>query len=305
MLQKMLSCFLFAITAVMIPAYATQNTMSDPNLQVILNYPDIVKQGNGFVLSSVIKATADQISNITLTVSSPELDILQNKFFLDKIAKDSTFGNDFQAVVKNGTPDGAFVTNVEVEYFIKGYFDSQPVKHTITQAFQFNAESKPGLTFDIQTPSNAFAGEPFSVKGTIKNQGTDAQNIQFGLVSSDLDLGGKKSLSISSLASGKTSDFEFVIQTQKEIGAPKQFTIHLNGTYADDSGKVYPVDNSFSMYVRQRGVLEIGDANGIWLGNFFIAPVVGIGTIVSSVIGFFIFVWHYKNKKKTKKKTKR
>ncbi len=304
MSQKMLYCFSFAIASIMVPAYASQNVMSDSNLQITLNYPDIVKQGNSFVLSSVIKATADQVSNITITVSSPELEIAQNKFFLDKIAKDSTFGNDFKAIVKNDMPDGTFVTNIEVEYFIKGYFDSQPVKHIITQAFQFNAESKPELTFDIQTPSNAFAGEPFSVKGTIKNQGTDAQNIQIGLVSSDLDLEGKKSLSISSLASGKTSDFEFMVQTQKEVGAPKQFTIHLNGTYADDSGKTYPVDNSFNVYVRQRGILEIGDANGIWLGNFFIAPVVGVGTIVSSVIGFFYFVWHYKNKKKTKKKTK-
>ena len=299
-------CYIsFVVLTIMMPAFAVQNAMSDPNLQITLNYPSIVKQGNGFVLSSVIKATADQISNITITVSSPELDITQDKFFLDKIAKDSTFGNDFQAYVKSGTPDGTFVTNVEAEYFIKGYFDSQPVKHTITQAFQFDAESKPGLVFDVQTPANVFAGESFSVKGTIKNQGTDAQNIQVGLVSSEIDLTGKKSLSITSLSSGKTSDFEFMVQTQKEIGAPKQFTVHLNGTYSDDSGKTYPVDNAFNVFVRQRGILEVGDANGIWLGNFFIAPVVGVGTIVSSVIGFFIFVWHYKNKKKAKKKTKR
>ncbi len=290
----------------MIPAYAAQNaTMSDSSLQLELTYPNIVKQGNGFDLSSVVKATADQISNITVTVSSPELDLSQNKFFLDKLAKDSTFGNDFHATVKSNTPDGIFVTNVEVNYFVKGYFDAQPIKHTITQAFQFNAESKPEITFDVQTPSNAFAGEPFSIKGTIKNQGTDAQDIQVGLYSQEIDLEGKKSLSISSLPSGETSDFEFVVQTQKNVGAPKQFTIHLNGTYADNSGKTYPVDNSFNLFVRERGILEIGDANGLWVGNFFIAPVVGVGTIVSSVIGFFIFVWHYRNKKKAKKKTKR
>ncbi len=289
----------------MIPAYAVQNTMSDANLQATLTYPNIVKQGNGFVLSSVIKATSDQISNITVTISSPELDLSHNKFFLDKLAKDSTFGNDFQATVKSDTPDGTFVTDVEVDYFIKGYFDAQPIKHVITQAFQFNTESKPGITFDVQTPNDAFAGEPFSIKGTIKNQGTDAQDIQVGLYSQEIDLEGKKSLSISNLSSGETSDFEFVIQTQKDVGVPKQFTIHLNGTYSDNSGKKYPVDNSFNVFVRQRGVLEIGDANGVWLGNFFIAPVVGVGTIVSSVIGFFIFVWHYRNKKKVKKKAKR
>jgi len=96
------------------------------------------------------------------------------------------------------------------------------------------------------------------------------------------------------------ADFEFVVQTPKELGTPTHATIHINGTYSDEV-KTYHVDNSLNVFARQRGVLEIGDANGIWLGSFFIAPVVGVGSIVSSVIGFLIFAWHYKNKRKTRK----
>lgn len=284
-----------------IPAYAVQNTFSDPNLQVTLDYPDAIKQGEDFVLSSIVKATADQISNITITISSPELDINQNKFHLGKLTSGSTFGNDFNASVKSSTPNGVFVINAEVDYFIKGYFDAQPVKHSITQAFQLDTESKPILTFDVQTPQDIFSGEPFSVKGTLKNQGAGAQNIEVALSSETLDLEGKKSVSISNLDPGKTSDFEFVVQTPKNVGDPIHAIFHINATYTDDKEKPYSVDNSFSAYVRQRGILEIGDANGIWIGKFFIAPVVGVGTIASSVIGFFIFVWHYKNKNKGKK----
>lgn len=283
------------------PAFATQNAISDPNLQITMSYPDTIKQGQSFVLSSIIKATADQISNITMTISSPELDMQQNKFHLDKLVKDSTFGNDFKASVKDDTPDGTFVANVQVDYFIKGYFDPQPVKHGITQAFQLNAESKPILMFNVQTPDDVFAGESFSVKGVITNKGANAQKIELVLFSSETDLEGKKALSISNLDSGKISDFEFVVHTPKEIAGPLHATVHINGTYSDDTGKKYSVDNSFSIFARQRGLLEIGDAQGIWIGNFFIAPVVGIGTIVSSVIGFLIFIWHYKNKKKGKK----
>jgi len=285
------------------PAFGTQNNISDSNVQVTLNYPDIVKQGDGFVLSSVVKATAGQVSNITITISSPEVEFSQNSFHLDKLAKDSTLGNNFNAKVKQGIPDGAFLANIEVNYFVKGYFDAQPVKNSITQAFQLNAKSKPILLVDTQAPGDVFAGEPFSIKGTIKNQGANAQNIQLTLVSSEIELSGKKSFSLTSLDSGKTVDFEFLVQTQKELGAPTHATIHINGTYSDET-KTYHVDNSLSIFARQRGMLEIGDANGIWLGNFFIAPVVGVGTIVSSVIGFLIFVWHFKNKKKVKKSKK-
>jgi len=69
--------FSLLVLSIGIPAYALQSNMLDPNLQVTLEYPEVVKHGDMFVLSSIIKATADQISNITLSISSPELYILQ------------------------------------------------------------------------------------------------------------------------------------------------------------------------------------------------------------------------------------
>ncbi len=300
--QLLSCCFLFIFsTVLLVPAYATQNTITDPNVELNLNYPDVVVQGNQFVLSSVIKASSDQVSNITVTISCPELQIQQNSFHLDKLAKDSTFGNDFNATVKDSVPDGAFVANVGIDYFFKGLFDSQPVKHTVTQTTQFLAESKPALLLNLQTPSDVFSGEPFSIRGTIVNQGSNAHNIDLSVFSSELQLSGQKSLAITELDAGKITDFEFVVQTQKDLGDPVHATVHVNGTYSGDDGKTYSIDNSFSLYARQRGMLEIGDANGIWVGQFFIAPVVGVGTIVSSAIGFLIFVWHYRNKKKKRR----
>jgi hypothetical protein len=302
--NKTVYILLVVASVLFLPAFAVQNSLSDSNVQLMLNYPDIVVQGKGFVLSSIVKATADQVSNITVTISSPELQITQNSFHLDNLTKDSTFGNNFDAKVNDGVPDGTFVANVEISYFIKGLFDSQPVKHTITQTTQFNAESKPVLSLDIQSPSDVFAGEPFSIKGTIKNQGAGAYNIELGASSSQVQLEGKKSLLLTSLGAGMATDFEFAVQTQKDIGDPIHAIVHINGSYADENGKTYQLDQSLDIFARHRGVLEIGDASGIWIGQFFIAPVVGIGTIVSSVIGFFYFMWHFKNKKKKKKTRK-
>ncbi len=286
------------------PTYAVQNTITDPNIQLSLDYPDILMQGKNFVLSTVVKATVDQVSNITVTITSPELQIQQNSFHLDALAKDSTLGNNFNATVKERVPDGTFVANIEIDYFVKGFFDSQSVKHTVTQTTQFLVASKPSLSLDLQTTNNAFSGEPFSIKGTVINRGSSAYNLQLSAFSSKLQLEGKKSIAITYLDAGKSTDFEFVVQTQKNLVDPVNAIVHVNGTYSDDNGKIYSIDNSFNLFLRQRGLLEIGDANGIWVGQFFIAPVVGVGTIVSSVIGFLIFLWHYKNKKKKRKAKK-
>ncbi|MEO9307523.1 MAG: hypothetical protein ABI342_04320 [Nitrososphaera sp.] len=286
------------------PAYALQSSMIDPNLQITLDYPDTVKPGENLVISTITKATSDQISNITLAVSSPGLYMTNNTFSLAKLAKDSTYGNNFEMKIKKDMPDGTFVVNIQATYFIKGLFDSNPVKDTFAQAFRINVQSNPIMSFDIQSPSNVFSGEPFSIKGTIKNQGATAQNLQIVVYSQDINLEGRKSLFLSSLDSGKSSDFEFIVSTPKDLDIPTHATIYINGTYLDESNKTHSIQDSISIFARHRGMMEIGDANGIWLGDFFIAPVVGVGTIVSSAIGFFIFLWHYRNKKKSKKTKK-
>lgn len=305
--SRNISSLVFAsvlVSFIFVPSYALQTSMLDPNLQVTLEYPDAVRQGGKFVLSSIIKATSDQVSNITLSISSPELYSTNNTFSLTKLAKDSTFGNNFELEPKSDMPDGEFVANVQVIYFIKGMFDSNPVKNTFVHAFYLNTQSSPILSFDIQAPSNVFSGEPFPIKGTIKNQGTKAQDVQIIVSSQDINLGGKKSLLLSSLDSGKSSDFEFLVNTSKDLDIPIHAVIHVNGTYLDDQNKSHSIQDAVNIFARHRGLLEIGDANGIWVGTFFIAPVVGVGTIVSSAIGFFIFLWHFKNRKKQKKDKK-
>ncbi len=283
---------------------ALQNAISDPNLSLTMDYPDILSQGTEFVISSVVKANVDQISNITVTVSCPDLQIQQGGFHIDKLAKDSTFGNNFNATVRNGVPDGTFVANIDLEYYVKGLFDSQPVRHSVMQTAQFEVASKPLLALDLQAPSDVFSGEPFSIKGTIANKGSEMHDLLLSAYSSEVRLSGMKSLSITDLEPGKSTDFEFLVSTQKDIGDPISAVVHVNGTYSGDDGKSYSLDNSFNVFVRHRGLFEIGDANGIWVGQFFIAPVVGVGTIVSSVIGFLIFLWHYKNKKRKRRARK-
>lgn len=282
------------------PVHAAQDSISDANIEVTLNYPDTVTHGNEFVLSAIVKTKADQLSNITVSIASPEIEILQNQFHIENLPKDSTLGNNFNVKVKQQAPDGAFLVNISVEYFIKGFFDESPVKNTLTKAVGLNVQSKPILVLHADAPDSIFAGEEFSIKGTIQNQGYDAQNIQI-VINSSVELEGKKFHSLTNLDAGKTDEFEFVLKTPKELARPTDMTILISTSYFDKSGKEYNQEDSLDLFVRQRGILEIGGAEGIWVGDFFIAPVVGVGTIVSSVIGFLIFLWHIKNKKKQKR----
>lgn len=294
--------FILIASIFIFPIYGMESTISDANIDVIINYPDVVTQGNEFILSSIVKTKADQMSNITISISSSEIESSQNQFDIHNLPKDSTLGNNFNMKIKPNSPDGKVLANVLVEYFIKGFFDENPVKNTLTKAIEFNVQSKPTLLFDFDTQDSVFVGEPFYVKGTVKNHGNNARDIKITADSDQIMLVGKKTYSLTNLDAGKTENFEFILQTAKELAIPTNFTINISTSYYDEEGKKYTVDDVVKVFARQRGILEIGDAKGIWVGNFFIAPVVGVGTIASSVIGFLIFVWHIKNKKKQKRK---
>lgn len=301
-----MNCFLLVFISIIFfgPVYATQNSITDANIEVTLNYPEVVTHENEFVFASIVKAKVDQISNITVIVASPEIEISQNQFHIENLPKDSTLGNNFNIKVRAEASHGTFLVNVSVEYFIKGFFDEKPVKNILTKAVELNVQSIPILVLHADAPDSIFAGEPFSIIGTVKNQGYDAQNIQIGVDATQVELEGKKFYSFTNLDAGKTESFEFVLKTPKDLAIPTDMTISISTSYFDKSGKEYKLEDSINVFVRQRGMLEIGGAEGIWVGDFFIAPVVGVGTIVSSVIGVLIFLWHMKNKKKQKRTKK-
>ena len=211
-------------------------------------------------------------------------------------------GNNFNLKIKQKVPNGNLLANFSVEYFIKGFFDEKPIKNTLTKAIEFNVQSKPILILDADAPDSVFAGEPFSIRGTIKNHGDDTKNIQIIIDSKQVVLEGKKIFSLTSLDAGKTENFEFIVQTPKVFSVPTHMIVNIDTSYLDRSGNFYNQEDSINVFARPRGMLEIGGAEGVWIGDFFIAPVVGVGTIVSSVIGFLIFLWHMKNKKKKRAK---
>ena len=181
----------FIISIFILPAYGIESIITDANIDVAINYPDIVTQGNEFVLTSIVKSKTDQMSNITISISSPEIKIVQNQFNIQSLSRDSSLGKNFNMKIKPELPDEKVLANVSVEYFIKGFFDENPVKNTLTKAIEFNVKSKPILLLDFDAPDSVFAGETFSLKGTVKNQGYNAQNIKIVVDSDQIALDGK------------------------------------------------------------------------------------------------------------------
>ena len=75
-------------------------------------------------------------------------------------------------------------------------------------------------------------------------------------------------------------------------------------TYTDDSGQEKTTSKTVSLLLRPRTFMEFTTDGGLWLGGFFLAPYVSIGTIVGIPAGtlFSLMVRRLQKKKKGKKR---
>ena len=77
-------------------------------------------------------------------------------------------------------------------------------------------------------------------------------------------------------------------------------------SYTDDLGEEKTETQSVPLLLRPKMFMEITNDWGIWIGDFFIAPYVSIGTIVGIPSGTILslIIRNAQNKKQRRKKSK-
>lgn len=76
-------------------------------------------------------------------------------------------------------------------------------------------------------------------------------------------------------------------------------------SYKDDLGDEKTDSQTVSLLLRPRTFMELTTDGGIWVGDFFIAPYVSLGTVIGIPAGALLSLAIRKSqKKKKKKKTK-
>ena len=74
--------------------------------------------------------------------------------------------------------------------------------------------------------------------------------------------------------------------------------------YTDDQGDKKSDSKTISLILRPRTFMELTTDGGIWIGDFFIAPYISIGTIIGIPVGAIISLIIRKKTTKSKRKTK-
>jgi len=79
-----------------------------------------------------------------------------------------------------------------------------------------------------------------------------------------------------------------IITPSQEISTQYKVPFQVMVTYTDDVGQEKTDSKTISLVMRPRTFMELTTDGGIWIGDFFIAPYVSLGTIIAIPAGTII-----------------
>jgi hypothetical protein len=188
-------------------------------------------------------------------------------------------------LANNETPQAAFQKNIAIPILIK---------------------AEPELQLNTITPSSIFPNAEFPFEIEITSKDVLVRDVTVQIVPPpDVSIRGQTSYTYSIIE----KDTPVFIQTQvitnpEEITSEHKIPFVVEATYTDDSGQEKTTSKTVSLLLRPRTFMEFTTDGGLWLGGFFLAPYVSIGTIVGIPAGalFSLMIHRLQKRKKSRKK---
>jgi hypothetical protein len=183
---------------------------------------------------------------------------------------------------------------------------SQPaIYHNI--AIPIVIKEDPTVTIYTKIPESIFANAEFPITVEVLSKNIDIIDVNIKIITpKDIEFRGETSHTFSKIE--KNTPIEItsqIITTNKEVNSEYRLPFEIIVTYTDDIGNKKEDSQMVSVVLRPRTFMELTVDGGIWIGDFFIAPYVSLGTIIGIPAGTIISLIIRKKQNSSKKRSKK
>ncbi len=310
-LSYLLLPLLFTIYLPSAEAETIKQTM-EGSMDLQITHPESSIVRRTFSISVLIENNGwEDKQDISLIITNTDNSIIavdSNEIRIDRLSTEGTYGStiDFQ-VSSNATVGTHFLNILYSQVLVKNNEEPQmPTSKNI--AIPIMIKEQPKVTIHTITPETIFPNAEFPFEVEIISQDIDLTDVSVQIIPSDNILFlGEEIHSFSSIQQKVPVSISTQIKTpQQELGTEHKIPFQVIVSYTDDLGNEKTDSKTVPLVLRPRTFMELTTDGGIWIGNFFIAPYVSIGTIIGIPLGtlFSIAIKRSLNKKKKQKKLK-
>ncbi len=310
-LSYLLLLLLFTIYLPSAEAETIKQTM-EGSMDLQITHPESSIVRRTFSISVLIENNGwEDKQDISLIITNTDNSIIavdSNEIRIDRLSTEGTYGStiDFQ-ISSNATVGTHFLNILYSQVLVKNNEEPQmPTSKNI--AIPIMIKEQPKVTIHTITPETIFPNAEFPFEVEIISQDIDLTDVSVQIIPSDNILFlGEEIHSFSSIQQKVPVSISTQIKTpQQELGTEHKIPFQVVVSYTDDLGNEKTDSKTVPLVLRPRTFMELTTDGGIWIGNFFIAPYVSIGTIIGIPLGtlFSIAIKKSLNKKKKQKKLK-
>ena len=300
---------ILALAATSYADAATIKQTMDGGMDLTIEYPDSVIAGRDFAVSVFVQNNGwEDKKDVFFSVDSQSPDIVvQNQtIHADRLSKGGSFGGSLQFRSAQGSDQSVHYLNALYSHILLSNNETPQPKLQKNIAIPITIKGEPEVQLKTTTPTNIFENAEFPFEVEVLSSDISLHDVSVQIIApSDVSIRGQTSYTFSVIE----KNMPISIKTQI-ITAPGQVTLEhklpfeVQVSYADDVGQHKTTSKDVQVLLRPRTFMEFTTDGGLWLGNFFLAPYVSMGTIIGIPAGtlFSLIVRRLQKKKKAKRK---
>ena len=283
----------------------TVKLSQDGGMEIEIVHPDSVLNERTFSISFLIQNNGwESKQNIILKLTNPDdafMPVTEETIRIEELTSSSSFGTTLDYVVHKDATEGTHFINIDYsQILLSNNVDPMP-QTQMNIAIPIEVLNRPEIVIETITPESIFAKSEFSIQATITSSDIDLEDITLEIIAPDIEFRGDTFYKLSSLEKQTPYTISAELITPVE-NVTTEYTIPVKVilTYTDDLGETNTSTQSMPLLLRPKTFMELTNDGGIWIGDFFIAPYVSIGTIVGIPAGTILslIIRRSQNKKK-------
>ena len=277
----------------------------DGGMEIEIIHPDSVLIDRKFSISFLIQNNGwESKQDILFQIETPDnifVPVTQEKIEIKELSESSSFGITLDYVVHQDATEGTHFINIDYsQVLLSNNVDPMPPTQ-MNFALPIEVQNKPQILVETITPESIFTESEFTIQATITSQDIDLEDVTLEIIAPDIEFRGDTFYKLSYLEKQTPYTISAELITPME-NVTTEYTIPVKVvlTYTDDLGETNTSTQSVPLLLRPKTFMELTNDGGIWIGDFFIAPYVSIGTIVGIPAGAILslIIRRAQNKKK-------
>ena len=292
-------------------SYAETLTQTfDGGMDLEITYPESVMISRAFSISIHLENNGwENKQDISFVISNPDSafkSLSDETIRIEQLTTTSSFGTTLDYEVLKNASEGTHFLNVSYsQVLVSNNVDPMPATKT-TIALPIIVLKEPIVKIQTTTPESIFSNTEFPFEVSIISEDIELKDLTVQIiVPQDIEFRGDTSYKISLLERGTPFNIKAEMITPiANISTEHTIPVKVVVSYSDDLGNEKSDSSSVPLLLRPKTFLEITNDGGIWVGDFFIAPYVSIGTIVGIPAGTIFSLLLKRAVEKRKKREK-